>query len=313
MLWFTVVLFLVLILPNVLWQVNNGFPVFHHFSKLYEVQLDKISRLGELKALFLILNPFTSVFWIAGLLIVPFAFKYRKFRFVAFPLFFAFLLLLAARGKSYYYFPIILCVLPFGAVYAEQLFGKRKWILTSYLAILVLFGLLILPRGVSVLPLDKYIRFYQIKPNSDNKIPIDFENYYSKSIWDQVLTSVSRTYKSLPLNEQKECLVWGRHYSQAGGINLLGVKWGLPKAFSFHSSFYNWVPGFSDKITVIVIADPAWDKDHWLRFFNEVEQVSIIPNPYNADLKWDYQRVYLCRKLKYNSAQLKEIFKNEIY
>jgi hypothetical protein len=313
MLWLTVIVFLVLILPNVLWQLKNGFPVFHHFSKLYEVQLDSISRFGELKAMLLFLNPFTSVFWIAGLMIVPFAFTYRKLRFVAFPLLFAFLFLVIARGKSYYFFPIILCVLPFGAVYFEQLLGNRKWIIVSYLVVLVSFGVLIMPRGVSVLPLDTYINLYKIERNSDNKIPIAFENYYSKGIWNKVLGMVDKTYKSLPLTEQKQCLIWGRHYSQAGGINLLGAKMDLPEAFSFHSSFYNWVPEFTNKITVIVIADPEWDKEHWLRYFNEVEQVGKIDNQYNADKKWDYQSIFLCRKLKYNSTELKNIFKNEIY
>lgn len=313
MLWLAVILFLVMIFPNVLWQIKYGFPVIHHFSKLYEVQLDTISRFGELKSLFLFLNPFTSVFWISGLLIVPFAYKYRKFRFVAFPLLFAFLFLVLARGKSYYFFPIILCVLPFGAVYFEQFLEKRKWILASYLAILVSFGILILPRGIPVLPLEKYIRLYKIERNPDNKIPIDFENYYSKRIWDQVLVLVGKTYKSLPAVEQKQCLIWGRHYSQAGGINLLGAKLGLPEAFSFHSSFYNWVPEFSNKISVIVIADSAWDKEHWLRYFNKVELAGVIYNPYNADMKWDYQSVYLCRNLKYTSAELKDIFKDEIY
>jgi len=87
----------------------------------------------------------------------------------------------------------------------------------------------------------------------------------------------------------------------------------LPKAFTFHNSFYNWVPEFSDKSTVSVIADPAWDEEHWLRFFNEVLQEEVIPNPYNPDLRWDNQSINLCRKLKINPAQLKEIFIDEIF
>ena len=149
--------------------------------------------------------------------------------------------------------------------------------------------------------------------NSDNRIPLPFENYYSKAIWNQILLKVNDTYSNLSVAEQKKCLIWGRHYSQAGGINLLGKRYGLPQAFSFHSSFFSWVPDFSNNITVIVISDFSWDKEHWLRYFKEVEEIDTIKNIYASDNEWFIQHIFLCRKLKYNSTELKQIFKNEIF
>jgi hypothetical protein len=40
---------LLLITPNILWQYNNHFPVFHHLKELAETQLVNVSRLGFLK------------------------------------------------------------------------------------------------------------------------------------------------------------------------------------------------------------------------------------------------------------------------
>jgi hypothetical protein len=311
--WMAFILFCIIILPNILWQINNGLPFIYHFLKLYDTQLDGISRLGELKTLVLSLNPFASVFWIAALFVVPFSSYFKKYRIVIYSLLFAFMFYLIAKGKMYYYFPVVLALLPFGAIFFELQLQKRKWVLIGYLSTIGLFGIFILPKGIPVLPLDKYISFYKLNRNSDNKIPIDLENYYSKGIWDQILKSVCNTYKNLPADEQKNCLIWGRHYSQASGINLLGEKMGLPHAFSFHGSCYNWVPEFASNITVIVIADPEWDKDHWLRYFKEVEEVGTVENPYTSDKKWYFQRIFLCRKLMYSSMELKNIFKDEIF
>lgn len=307
------ILFLLIILPNILWQVSNDFPVFRHVSKLYEVQLENNSRLDELKALVLFLNPLTSAFWIVALLIVPFVEAFKKYRLASYSLLIAFVLLFIAKGKAYYYFPLILGLLPFGAIYIENILQKRKAILIAYLSILIVFGIIILPKGIPVLPLNKYVEIYKLKKNSDNKIPLAFENYYSKGIWTQVLTSVQQIYRNLPANEQKGCLVWGRHYSQAGGINLLGKRYGLPQAFSFHSSYYNWVPDFPKDITMIVISDVSWDKEHWLRYFEQVEEIYTIENPYASDKEWYKQHIFLCRKLLYNSDELKQKFRDEIF
>ena len=312
-LYIALVLFLLIILPNILWQVNNGLPVFNHVSKLYETQLDKNSRLSELKMLLLFLNPFTSIFWIAGLFIFPIITELKKYRLASFSLLFPFILLFIAKGKTYYYFPIILGVLPLGAVFFERLLQQRKALLTVYVALQIVFGVLILPKGVPVLPLDSYLKLYRLKKNSDQKIPLTFENYYSKGLWDQVLTTVDSVYRNLPASEQKECLIWGRHYSQAGGINLLGRKYGMPPAISFHSSFYNWVPEFPAGITMIVISDVSWDKEHWLRYFTDVQEVVSVENPYASDKKWYEQHIFLCRNLKYSSAELKVKFSNQIF
>jgi hypothetical protein len=312
-LWLGILLFATLIFPNVLWQINNGLPVFQHFSELYETQLDKHTRFSELKDLLLVLNPFIAILWVPAVLVVPFLTAFRKYRLVLFTLLTAFVLLFAAKGKSYYYFPVILAALPVGAVFAEQIFSNRKLLFAGWLSLTSIVGLFALPFGIPVLPLKTFIGVYNLKPNDDGRYNIPFENYYSKEIWNQVLSCVEKTCENLPQAEQKRCLVWGRHYSQAGGINLLGERRSLPKAFSFHSSFYSWVPEFEKEATIIVIADPAWDAEHWLRYFNSVTEMSTIENHYTQDKKWYFQKVFLCRGLKYNSAELKEIFKYEIY
>ena len=47
--YYSVLLGLLLILPNLLWQYNNDFPVMHHLKELAATQLVNVSRWGFLK------------------------------------------------------------------------------------------------------------------------------------------------------------------------------------------------------------------------------------------------------------------------
>jgi len=114
-------------------------------------------------------------------------------------------------------------------------------------------------------------------------------------------------------NDKKNCLIWGRHYSMAGGINLMGAKYHLPKAFSFHSSFYTWVPNFSEDVVVIAISESNWDKTHWEQYFSEVKEVQVIENKYTSEPNWYNYRIFLCKKAKYDSDELKKLFEKEIF
>lgn len=311
--WISIIAFLLLIMPNVIWQIISDFPVFHHFSELYKTQLDKQSAFKELSALIMFLNPLIFFVWAAALVMLPFKQDFKSFRLPLFTLLFSFIFLLLAKGKSYYFFPVILGLLPFGSVYYERIFQRRRWLLSLFLSLISMVGLVLLPLGIPLLSLDSYIRTYKIKPNIDNKIPMAFENYYSKENWEKIIKSVDEIYSNLPVEERVRCYIWGRHYSMAGGINLLGSKFNLPPAFSFHSSFYTWVPEFSNNIVVIALSESNWKKEQWERYFTDVTEMDVIENRFASEPNWYNYRVFLCKKAKFNSAGLKELFKNEIF
>lgn len=75
-----------------------------------------------------------------------------------------------------------------------------------------------------------------------------------------IVTLFKKGKTNLTPEEKKRCFVWGRHYSMAGGVNLLGSKYNLPHCFSFHGSFYKWVPEFANDIVVIAISESNWEK-----------------------------------------------------
>lgn len=311
--WFSLLLFTIVILPNLLWQATNDFPIFHHMAELYKTQLNKQSITNEIITIILSLNPLSFLFWVPALCITPFLKKFKAVRLPLFTLLFSCLFLLLSKGKSYYFFPIVLSLIPFGALFFEQQIRQRAWIGYTYLCLLIVFGMYILPHGIPLVSIGKYIEMYKIRPNDDNKIPLTFENYYSTENWDRILNSVSKTYNRLSEEERKHCYIWGRHYSMAGGINLLGEKYDLPDAFSLHSSFYTWVPDFDRTVNVIAISESNLKKKFWEQYFEKVEEIDVIDNHYASEKNWNNYRIFLCRDIKYNSDELKQIFKNQIF
>lgn len=310
--WLSLLLFSILILPNLIWQFVNGFPVLHHISELYETQLNQQSFIKEFTTLIFFLNPFTLLLWLFAL-VVPFLPKFKAYRLPVFTLLFSGLLLLLSKGKFYYFFPLILSLIAIGAVYIEQLLRGRKWIGFGYLSLLVLVGMYLLPHGIPLLPLKKYIEIYQLKTNDDNRIPLTFENYYAHENWDRILPSVSFIYDSLSNEERKRCYLWGRHYSMAGTVNLLGYNYNLPEAFSLHSSYFTWVPVFNKDIVVIAISESNLKRDYWEQYFDDVNELDVLKNHYASGENWYSYRIFLCKKIKYSSDELKQLFKDEIF
>lgn len=311
--WLSALLFIVIISPNLFWQFANDFPILHHMSELYETQLNQQSFQTELTTLIIFVNPFSLVIWFTALIIVPFHSKFSELRLATFTLLFSSILLLLSKGKSYYFFPIILPLIAIGAVFLEQLCKNKKWIGYGYLSILIAYGIYLLPHGIPLLKLDKYISTYALKPNSDNKIALNFENYYAKENWERILKAVANNYHSMSNEEQQHCFVWGRHYSMAGNINLLGKKYNLPAAFSLHSSYFTWVPDFDKNIIVIAISESNLRQEFWKQYFENVEEVDVIENHYASDKSWYNYRIFICRKIKYNSAELKQLFSTKVF
>lgn len=304
--WYSVAVFLIIISLNIYWQVLHHFPVFQHFSQLYDRQLNQLSKIGQMSQLVLFLNPATFPLWLAGLLVLPFHVRFKKYRLLTFTLLFSFAMLFAAKGKWYYYFPIILGLIPLGAVYFEQLFSKNKWIAYLYMAFISVVGVYLLPNGIPVLKLSSYIRFYNLTHNQEGKMPLPFDNYYSAEIWDKTLTMLKDTYNKMDQSEQEKCLICGRHYAMAGAVNLLGTQYNLPQAFSLHTSF-EWMPEFGKDAIVMAVGEANWLKQHWEDYFYEVEEIGVVNNAY-AQKETDYcYRLYLCRKPKYDSKQLSKL------
>ena len=121
----SIVLFLVLVLPNLIWQFNNDFPVYHHMIQLAKTQLVNVNRWGFLKEqlYFYIGSLFVILGGLYALLFYP-PFKRYSFFFLAFC--FTLTVFTYLKAKSYYALGLYPIYIAFGAVYLETLL-KTNW------------------------------------------------------------------------------------------------------------------------------------------------------------------------------------------
>ena len=76
----------------------------------------------------------------------------------------------------------------------------------------------------------------------------------------------------------------GKHYKQAGAVNLYGKKYNLPTAFSYHGSFYMWAPEGEMPETVIAFSEGNNRISFFNTYFENVELAKKIYNPYSMKL-----------------------------
>ncbi|VXB81257.1 Dolichyl-phosphate-mannose-protein mannosyltransferase [Flavobacterium sp. 9R] len=302
------------LLPNLYWQFANNFPVLQMFSRLYETQLDKLSRIENLKNLILAINPISLILVAPALLQLFKFYTTELYKPVVGSIVLSFLLLLFCNGKSYYFFPIVLTILPFGALFWEQsVIQKRNWVMYP-IAILLFLGALLIPFGMPVYSFNEMlnsIQKYEHQKVEGGKYAVRYDEYYSKEKWETTMTELQLIYDRLPKNEKPNCLIWGKHYGQAGAVNLLGKAYHLPKAFSYHGSFYSWAPNGAMPNTVIALSYQIGDFFH--PYFSEVTLVKTIYNPYADNEEELYQKIYICKKPKQHFEKMKELFKHRIF
>jgi len=310
--WKFILLFFVIIGPNLWWQYVHGFPMFQMFSRLYETQLDKLNVGGVTGLLIIDLNPVTLLIWLPGLFYM-FNKKYKAtYRPLAICIALSILFLALAKGKHYYFFSDIIFLIMFGSIWFEQIvLAWRKWLLYPVTTLFILTGLYLLPWGLMVLPLNSFISVYKLNKGKHRfGIP---DEYYSESKWAKTLTAIKAVYDSLPAKEKQGCLIWGKHYSQAGAVNLLGSAYGLPKAFSYHGSFYLWAPGGQMPKTVIAFTNGEATIDFFETYFNSVIAVKEVYNPYGDFDEDVFQTIYICKSPKQSFDELKVLFKKRVF
>lgn len=311
--WKYALLFILLIIPNLIWQFVHHFPVMDMFSRLYETQLDKLSAVTVIKDLLISLNPLTAVFWMGGAIYMFNATDKITYRPVAISIIISIIFLAYSKSKAYYFFPAMISLMIFGCIWFEgKVLSIRRWIFYPATALMLISGFILVPFGLAILPLNSFIQFAHLK-KEDGRYQIHNQEYYSRTKTLNTLTAIKTIYDSLPANEKEHCLIWGKHYSQAGIVNLYRQQYGLPEAFSYHGSFYLWAPEGPMPHTVIAFTNGEADINFFRDFFNTVIPVSKVYNPY-ADFDKDlWQTIYICKDPKQTFAGLKAAFRTRVF
>ena len=234
---------LVLILPNLVWQYNNNFPVFHHLRQLADSQLVNVNRFDFLK---------NQLFFFLGSLIVIFSSFYallfykpfQKYRLFFFSILFTLIAFLYFRAKDYYAIGIYPIYIAFGSVYLADVLkdGWRKYLQPVAIALPVI---LFIPIYRVAFPnkspeyIVRHAENYQKlgllrwEDGKDHLLPQDFADMLG---WKELALKVDSAYVRLPNKENT--LVLCDNYGQAGAINYYTKQ--QVKAVSFNADYINW-------------------------------------------------------------------------
>ena len=242
--WFAVALGIVLILPNLIWQYQNDFPVLTHMKELADTQLVNVSRSDFLKSQ-LLFFPGALLVIISGLIALLRYKPFAPYRLFFWSLIFTLLLFTLGRAKDYYAFGIWPIYIAFGAVWLS-VFTKTGW--KRYLKpVLILIPLLIFipiyniafPNKSPEYIIEHNERYaargmLRWEDGKEHPLPQDFADMLG---WKELARKVDSLSATIP--DPEKTLILCDNYGQAGAINFYSVR-GL-KAVSFNADYINWI------------------------------------------------------------------------
>jgi hypothetical protein len=308
-----IVLALVILLPNLIWQIQQGWPTLEFWRNLQRGILSGVS-LGEFAAgqLFF-LNPLAAPLWLAGLVWVFKDQEGRRFKAFGWSYILLLLFFALAKGKVYYLGPAYPVLLAAGAVALEKRFrfpaGARYWakpILTLWVGLWLGWAAWVAPLVLPLLPLEKVESRARAVTLGHKGAAVLAGHFFDMFGWPELATHMARHWQDLTPQERAGGLVLAGNYGEASALNVFGRKQGLPFVFCGHNHYYLWglgnfprktpeiPPGHRDGTGSVCLALGV-ARSHLEWVFDEVEKVSEIPNDQGSY----YERnlpVYLCRQ-----------------
>lgn len=294
-LWCGGVTALLLVLPNMIWQIQ------HHFVALEFLKSIHARDMGWgwtdyflPNQLWKCTNPATLPLWFAGLWYVFAVPDGKRYRLLGWMYVIPLLAFFVASGRDYYLAPAYPTLLAAGAVWGE------KWVSSlsprSALTVrritwrtLMVSGLATAAVTLPVAPLNS--GWWRVADHMNGG------NFNMQIGWPDAVATVARIRDSLPAQEQARLGILAGDEGETGAVNLYGPAYGLPRAISGMNS--NWMRGYGDPPpqTLIVLGE---HRDFVEQNFESCELVGRLTNAYGIDnVTIDgYADVFVCRNLR---------------
>ncbi len=301
-------------LPNVLWQIQHGWPTHELLSNVAHSNKNVVLSPPQFIAQqILIMNPATLPIWLGGL--VWFFASRDGRRYLSLGI--AYLITLAEfiimHGKHYYLAPIYPMLFAAGAVATERLFVPRwQWLAALFAAVMIALAALLAPTIVPILPPEKLIGYMQAihfePPRTETSHTAALPQLFADQFgWEEMVGSVARAYKNLSPDEQKRVGIFCQNYGQAGAIDFFGAKYELPSALCGHQNYFYWGPHDYTGELLLVLDTPGGREPEQ---FCSVEDLGTVDSSPWA-MPWEQRtHIYLCRDLKGSLRELWPKVKN---
>jgi len=306
-------------LPNLLWNIHYDWPFVQLIHNIKADGRDVV--LGPAQFLLqqiLLVNPLTAPIWLRGLFALLFWKPLKPYRALAWCYLVCYAVFFGLHGKTYYLAPVYPMLMAAGAVVLESALyrpaldrknvarPRLQWLKPVIVVVLLANGAYLTPIVVPVFSPDHFLAYAKSLPF---KLPVmehaharaALPQWYSDQFgWQEIVDETAVAWNRLAPEERKDCGIFAQDYGQAGAIDFLGRRAGLPASLSGHQTWFLWGPrGYSGNC-LIVLGDR---KERLEQLFNQVEFVGIsVDNPWALETQIS---VNICRGAKFGTlAQL---------
>jgi hypothetical protein len=223
------------------------------------------------------------------------------------------------HGKNYYLAPAYPMLLAAGAVVIEAVIAgrasdgpategvqtgrkRRSWLKPAVIIVLLAAGACLAPVVVPVLPPDEFIAYMKYLPM---KLPV-MEHSHARAVlpqwysdqfgWEEIVAETAHAWNRIPAGDRQSCGIFAQDYGQAGAIDFLGRRYGLPPALSGHQTYYLWGPRGYSGDCLVVLGDT---RNQLEGLFVSVEYAGTsADNPYALERQIS---VYICRAARFGT------------
>ncbi|HQT99380.1 MAG TPA: glycosyltransferase family 39 protein [Acidimicrobiales bacterium] len=277
--------------PDLWWQAAHGWPTIAMTRRLNQ-ENGGLANSGNWVIGQLLMTSLAVLWvWIRGL-----KFLWRSSRSLWRSLVWAYAILfvffaVTTGAKIYYLAGAYVYLVAAASVVLEQRWGSsnRRW--RRLYGWTALTTVVVLPLVVPVLPAADIGWTYKINQNLAEEVG-----------WPEMVHTVKVVWFSLTPRERSRAVIFTADYGEAGALNELGRRAGLPTAFSGQNSEWFWGPGPRAASTVVAVAPGPVDVTHYesylRQFFRSVRVVATLTNHARLHNQEWHGHVYLCTGLK---------------
>ncbi|MGH9463288.1 MAG: glycosyltransferase family 39 protein [Vicinamibacteria bacterium] len=264
--------------PFIIWQFRHGWPMVEFIRNATSLKMVALSPLAFLIDQVLNMNVGGTPVWVAGILFGLFSRAGASGRVLVW-IYLAVLalLLVAGSARASYVAPAYSGLLALGAVGIERfsVARRRAWWRPAAVLLTVAGGIVTVPLALPVLPVETFVRYQAalgLSPRTEERhemanLPQHFADMFG---WEEMTALVAEAYGRLTPEERRHCRVFGQNYGEAGAVDILGRRLGLPPALSGHNSYWIWGPGDAEWDVLIIIGG---DREDNAEFFEDIEIV----------------------------------------
>lgn len=292
-------------LPNLLWNIHYDWPFVQLMRSIRAQGRDVVLSPWQFFAQqILLIFPLSVLIWVTGVVAFFAAPRFKAYRFLGWAYIVAFTVFVALHGKNYYLAPIYPVYLAAGSIVMDDAIDRIRqlWLKPVIVGLSLAGGAIFAPLAMPILPVEQFIPYMSRLPI---KVPrteyqharVALPQHYADQFgWDEIVRKTAEVWNQIPAADRKDCAIFAQDYGQAGAIDFLGPKYGLPQSLSGHQSWWFWGPrGYTGNCMLVLDDTQQILETH----FEHVEYMGRTPdNPYALEKNLT---VYLCHGFKHGS------------